>query len=237
MRLNKTATLALCAFGLIAGCTSTAPDSQSGVGFGNYADYEADRQRREAELRGETLPPRISTERPATTGDAPLSTEEILQTAGAAVGGDAATGNTPQLIGDPNNSGISDEQDFTAVSGRETIESDAERIAANRANYVVVQPTAVPTRTGSSGPNIVEFALSTNNAVGTSLYNRTNLLAGNRFERNCAKFGSSDQAQEAFLRSGGPERDRTGIDPDGDGFACHWDPTPFRNVRQATSGN
>ena len=38
---------------------------------------------------------------------------------------------------------ISDEQDFSAVSSRETIESDKERLARNRAQYQVVQPTAI----------------------------------------------------------------------------------------------
>jgi hypothetical protein len=50
----------------------------------------------------------------------------------------------------------------------------------------------------------------------------------NRSLRNCAKYVSNAAAQEAFLKAGGPERDRYGLDPDGDGFACRWDPTPFR---------
>ena len=39
-------------------------------------------------------------------------------------------------------------------------------------------------------------------------------------------------AQEEFLRTGGPERDKLGVDPDGDGFACAWDPRPFRTALQ-----
>ncbi|CAN0586593.1 unnamed protein product, partial [Ectocarpus sp. 12 AP-2014] len=42
----------------------------------------------------------------------------------------------------------------------------------------------------------------------------------------------ADQAQIAFLEAGGPEKDRNGMDPDGDGFACNWDPTPFRRAAQ-----
>ena len=30
--------------------------------------------------------------------------------------------------------------------------------------------------------------------------------------------------------AGGPERDQFGIDPDGDGYACSWDPSPFRKA-------
>ena len=33
------------------------------------------------------------------------------------------------------------------------------------------------------------------------------------------------------LERGGPQRDRLGVDPDGDGFACSWNPTPFRAVQ------
>jgi N-acetylmuramoyl-L-alanine amidase len=54
---------------------------------------------------------------------------------------------------------LSDEQDFDAVSARETIESDAERLARLRAEYQVVDPGALPERASGTGPNIVAFAL------------------------------------------------------------------------------
>jgi hypothetical protein len=122
--------------------------------------------------------------------------------------------------------GISDEQDFDAVAARETIESDAERIARNKAQYTVIQPTAVPER-ATTGPNIVQFALSTTHAPGTQMYSRSSLRFTDQAAA-CARYSSSDLAQEAFLAAGGPERDRRGLDPDGDGFACSWDPRPFR---------
>ncbi len=156
---------------------------------------------------------------------------------------DRATGNTPPPRSDPlpapqsqalpgvNNPAISDEQSFAAVSSRETIESDAERLARQRAAYQVIEPEAVPQRTGRSGPNIVQFALSTSNAVGERIYSRRGLFAERRFRAACAKFASPDLAQEAFLRAGGPETDRLGVDPDGDGFACGWNPAPFRAAK------
>lgn len=128
---------------------------------------------------------------------------------------------------DPNNTGISDEQDFSAVTARETIESDAQRIARNRAQFQMVQPTALPERRGRPGPNIVEFALSTAHPPGTPMYRRSGLALTNP-DAACARFASPDLAQEAFLAAGGPERDRRGVDPDGDGYACSWDPRPFR---------
>ncbi len=124
------------------------------------------------------------------------------------------------------NTGISDEQDFNAVSQRETIESDKERLARNRAQYQVIQPTAIPQRT-ETGANIVEFALATTHNPGTQMYTRSSLRLTDPLVA-CARYGSSDLAQQAFLESGGPKRDRKGIDPDGDGFACDWDPRPFR---------
>ena len=125
--------------------------------------------------------------------------------------------------------GISDEQDFGAVSSRETIASDAERIARNRAQYEQIQPTDLPQRPADTGPNIVAFALATTHGVGQQQYRRSG--AGSNSDRACAKFASPDLAQEAFLERGGPDRDRLGVDPDGDGFACTWDPRPFRAVR------
>lgn len=127
-----------------------------------------------------------------------------------------------------NNPGISDEQDFSAVSSRESIQSDRARLEAQREAYVVIQPEALPTRPGSNEPSIVAFALQTTHPVGTRTYGRSSLSGQNRFDRNCAKYPSSDVAQTAFLKAGGPERDRYGLDPDGDGYACFWDPAPFR---------
>ena len=136
------------------------------------------------------------------------------------------TGELAHMGGATTGGGISDEQDFNAVASRETIESDAARIERNRQQYTVIQPTAVPQRT-ETGPNIVQFALQTKHNPGTQMYARSSL----RFtdpQAACARYTSADLAQQAFLEAGGPERDRRGLDPDGDGFACSWDPRPFR---------
>ena len=126
-----------------------------------------------------------------------------------------------------NNPGISDEQDFAAVSSRESIESDAQRIAQNAAQMQIVQPTALPTRPADTGPNIVEYAINAPNRKGQEWYSRSILSGQGRCERNCAGYNTPDAAQRDFLARGGPERDPRGIDPDGDGFACGWDPAPF----------
>ena len=122
---------------------------------------------------------------------------------------------------------ISNEQDFDAVANTQTVESDAERIAANRAKYIVIDARALPQR-GDNGPNVVEYAIRTNNLVGVQLYNRLGTALKIFSFGGCGKYSSTDAAQQAFLLSGGPELDAFGIDPDGDGFACEWDPLPFR---------
>ena len=126
---------------------------------------------------------------------------------------------------------LSDENDFEAVSSRQTIESDAERIAENRSRYVSIEPTELPARPGTNIPNIVAYALQTNNPIKTQLYERGPFASEKRALVNCNAYPSPGKAQEVFLSKGGPKRDRYGLDPDGDGFACTWDPTPFRLAR------
>ena len=105
----------------------------------------------------------------------------------------------------------------------------AERdLADARSKLVVVQPGALPPH--PEGVNIALFASQTTNAVGQSMYSRR---MGARVSGvgNCGRFRNADAAQRAFLSGGGPEVDRYGLDPDGDGFACKWDPAPYRALR------
>lgn len=127
-----------------------------------------------------------------------------------------------------NNPGISDEQNFDAVAARETIESDAQRREAQAQNLIVVDPVPLPETRAATGANIVQYALNAPNQRGQEWYSRSILSGDTRFQRNCAGYNNPDEAQRDFLARGGPERDPRGIDPDGDGFACGWDPAPFK---------
>ena len=228
---------------LLGACTPSTVDTGTGVGFQDYNSYIRGAQP-PASAGAVVLPPaasgggfdpaaaaaaidRAEGVAPATAALPPVTDSASRPRGGAPAGIREETGEVDALAG---NTGISDEQDFSAVSARESIESDAERIARNRAEYVVVQPTDLPQRPGDTGPNIVEFALATNHAPGVQLYPRRGSLRG--VDAACAKYASSDQAQQDFLAKGGPERDRMGVDPDGDGFACSWDPRPFRTALQ-----
>ncbi len=251
----KTGLVILASMVALAACGSSQPP-QRGVGFNDYADFELERARREAALsapRGGIVPPPQVTTIPGRSSPVPqpagaipssdLAAAGIGQTATQPVRPPANTGNDPTrtqgLDASPTNAapriannpgGISDEQSFDAVSGRETIESDAQRRAAQAAARVEVVPSAVPQRPSSTGPNIVEYAINAPNVKGQEWYSRSLLSGQGRFQRNCAAYASADEAQRDFLARGGPERDRRGIDPDGDGFACGWDPAPFKRA-------
>ena len=239
--------LLLAALGLTA-CTQTVPDSGAGVGFESYDSYlnsrSAPQQPVGAPLSGFSTDGAAAAIANAENGGAvqplPPLQQPIAPVLNAPVqDGARARGNAPagivettsemDAVGGVAPSGVSDEQDFEAVKARETIESDKARIDANRAKYQVDQPGALPQRSGTSGPNIVEFAISTTHPLGTQMFKRSSLGFTNS-AKACAKFSSPDLAQEAFLTAGGPDRDRKGLDPDGDGFACAWDPTPFRTA-------
>ena len=246
--MSMRALLGAVAVASLAACAPEIPDSS--IGFDNSADAQ---RARELELTGGggTLipPPVVSDERlppaePFTVSPAPqtagssssASSADIAAETAAALSATAANSGVPPVNASPtnpapvvqNNPGISNENDFGAVSSERSIAGDAERIAQNRQQYQVVQPTALPSRSGSSDPNIVNYALQTTHARGTRLYTRTGINLAARAQRVCASYASADQAQIDFLAKGGPERDRLGVDPDGDGFACAWNPAPFR---------
>jgi hypothetical protein len=102
-----------------------------------------------------------------------------------------------------------------------------QELDAARAQLVIVEPGPVPQ--ANSAVNIALFAQQTTNRVGERVYSR-NLGARATATGNCRRFRTADEAQRAFLEAGGPQRDTYGLDPDGDGFACGWDPTPYRRL-------
>ena len=228
----------------LSACTETPyVENQQGVGFSDYQSYSAGQLAREADAR------RIAQANAAAGMSQPMvppptervdvssivTTQPPMTPAVTPVQPMTAATTPPPVVPVSNSGGMSDEQDFNAVAGRETIESDAARIAAAKANYQQIEPTALPERPGGETSSIVDFALSTTNNVGESIYRRSGIMADSRFERNCAKYPSQDKAQEAFLAAGGPKTNAKGLDPDGDGFACYWDPAPFRSAKMGAS--
>ncbi len=219
----------------LSACQPAVPDSGRGVGFENL---QTPAEQRDAALaRSVQSPPPIASA-PLANGSAAATAAEttrVLQATGANGSAAALNSGVEPINASPSNpppavvggDGISRENNFDAVSAQRSIEADSQRIDANRAQYQLVQPEDLPDRV-NTGPNIVEYALANTHARGTQIYRRFGLNRAERFRRSCAKYPRPAQAQIAFLENGGPQRDRLGMDPDGDGYACEWDPTPFR---------
>ncbi|MBV1926183.1 MAG: hypothetical protein KUG62_03440 [Rhodobacteraceae bacterium] len=243
--------------GALAACSPEVPDSGAGVGFDNSIEAQLARDAalengttiggqplyRAKAISQETVPLSATT----TVSSQPLSATGTALTGDAAdiaaetaAALNAANGNsglvplqaspTNPVPGTSSNAGISNENNFGNVSGERSIDDDAALIASNRQQRQVVQPTALPARSGTSQPNIVAYALQTDNPGGNRIYSRSGISLASKSQRNCAKFASPDQAQISFLENGGPQKDRQALDPDGDGYACSWDPSPFRQA-------
>lgn len=235
----------------LVACDPQVPDSAAGIGDDTSPFNAPPEVEPGLTLNGDPLVPagRLGDETTANWQDprpsagAQPGNDDIAREAAAAI---AASGQNsgrqpieaspsnpaPAVIGNP---GLSDENDFAAVASRQTIESDAERLQRQRAQYQIVSPTDVPDRPQDLSPNIVRYALSTSNPRGQRVYSRTGLNLQARSQRNCAAYESPDLAQVAFLEEGGPKRDRLALDPDGDGYACGWDPAPLRAAVRAQS--
>jgi hypothetical protein len=239
-RTVRPVALALLAATTLVACAPQTPPVTSGTGFDSLQAAAA----RDAALQGydpEAVSGSVGAPLSA-TGPAPLpgsaeataaETARVLaETRPAPVAGaplePVATVDTGTVA---NRLGISNENDFDAVADQRSIEGDAARLAQSRAQYEVIAPQPLPQRSGDQ-PNIVAFALSTSHPVGERVYARAGFNGAARAERNCRDYPSPAEAQIDFLARGGPERDRLGLDPDGDGYACTWDPAPFRRASQ-----
>lgn len=232
----------------LSACQPAIPDSGRGAGFDSFQAQQEQRDAALASSAQTALPaPSAVNATPLAAVDDGSAASTAAQTARildatrpGGLGNDAVSNSGVEpIIASPanaappvlNSKGISQENNFDAVSGERSIEGDAARLAANRAQYRVVQPEALPDR-AEAGPNIVSYALQNKHPVGTAVYTRRGFNKARKYERACVGYSHPDQAQIAFLSAGGPERDREGMDPDGDGYACTWDPTPYRRAVQ-----
>ena len=165
---------------------------------------------------------------------------EVPQTGSvSSAGGDAFTGTIEQSLAE-GGSGVAPSPDGTGRALDDdrinlmqwTLDQqkiDAAKAQADldaaRRQLVVVQPGSVPTE--PAGANVALYAKQSTNAVGQRVYRRS---VGARVSGvgSCGRYRDGDAAQRAFLAAGGPQDDHYGLDPDGDGFACEFDPSPYR---------
>ena len=215
---------------LVSACA--APETSApagGVGFQNYSEYQR-RQAAAAEARYYSPNPVQTVQGPLQNPAVPFPSAQTgaptaAELAQAGVGGATALAQTqaaaaqqtaplaqttaalpasvPSAAPAVDNTGISDEQEFSAVASRETIESDKERIQQNKAQYQQIEPGALPARAGSNNAAaIVEYAIKAPNRLGEAIYGRSSLALSNH-NRACGRYTTPEEAQAAFLKSGG----------------------------------
>ncbi|SOC18937.1 hypothetical protein [Rhodobacter maris] len=208
----------------LAACDPPVPNSAAGVGFGDYQSYL---QQREAALRGSAaMSPASATATPGAAssyGSTGYGATPVQSAAGQVAAGDGSIGAETLAA-----------LRATAPAGETNPVQVAPNATGVGAPLDAMAPAAPPSpaaATGSAGPNLAAYALAATNAPGQQVYKRGGIKLSNS-ARACGKFISPDLAQMEFLRRGGPERDPANLDPDGDGFACGWDPRPFQAARQ-----
>lgn len=249
-------TLPLLASALVlAACEPNVPDRPGGVGFGDYQSYMAQRASGQSgavapasgygtgtgmaapmnatDLQPAPLTTPVAGGTPSVSPGAPLPAS-ILAAVNQVDGGGADTaGMVPTEVPpadlrlDPTgqNGGYTAPGQFAAASDVMSAP------VATPMSAPVAQARPAPVASGAKGAELVDYALSATNAVGQSVWERGTVKLASH-DRACAKYPGNDLAQAAFLKRGGPERDPLNLDPDGDGFACAWDPRPFQQARQ-----
>lgn len=207
----------------LAGCDPEVPDSAAGVGFRDYGEYlseqSAIRAERDAQLASANLGAPEATGAPTAGGATPPQGVSAADLAAAGIGvseDTPATAVPSQPIGAP----------LAATAAGAAYVAGNSSAISQEAEYA---REGIPARPADTGPDIVAYALANTQPVGQQVYART-LPSAARAARKCATYPSDDMAQLAFLESGGPQKDRLGIDPDGDGFACSWDPGRYRRA-------
>lgn len=226
---------------MLAACEPDVPNS--GVGFGDYQEYL---RTREAQLQGQN----------AQSQSAPVMTEPlngggygtsgygatpVTSPAGIAAQQAAADGTPAQgTIGADTLAALKATAPAGDTGPAETATASSAPAASGSAGAPLnamapgtpMSPAATNTAAttkGAGGPNLAAYALGATNQPGQKLYDRGVHLTTSKAA--CARYVSPDLAQMAFLKRGGPVRDPLNLDPDGDGFACGWDPRPFQMAR------
>ena len=177
-----------------------------------------------APIAAQTLPPAASAPMAA-----PMRTAAV-QPAPQPAAGTATFSGTSAVPAEPApRSSIRDQNIFHGGSSQRVTPGSVGG-APGPAPAEIVTVTSVPPPSESGGPNLIAYALNSSGAVGTETYRRMNPLRWSRWQDACLQYRNQDAAQLAFLSNGGPQRDPDNLDPDGDGYACWWDPAPIRQA-------
>ena len=97
-----------------------------------------------------------------------------------------------------------------------------------RENRIIIPKEEIENFKNKDSINIASYARRTDNLIGEKVHKR--FKRKKETVRKCSHFSTSDDAQRFFLSNGGPQKDPFNLDSDGDGFACKWNPAPFRTI-------
>jgi hypothetical protein len=210
---------------VLAGCNNSAPVGSRGALFQTPPMNDYQRQVAAADAR-RGVPYTIAPESPGAPLAAPMATQPLPMTPAPAAAQPLPVTPAPGAADAPRPGGVADTTTFTPIPfGQRPAGAEIAPVGTTEMVTVASVPTGQ-----SGGPNVVAYALQTTHAVGTERYRRINPIRFMRWEATCRGFVNQDAAQEAFLAAGGPERDPQNLDPDGDGFACWWDPAVYRRA-------
>ncbi|MSU88663.1 hypothetical protein GE300_03390 [Rhodobacteraceae bacterium 2CG4] len=145
----------------------------------------------------------------------------------AAPGSAAAMPGTEDIGINPNDESINLSLSTQEEQKRQREAAERRRQAA-QSQLVIVEPEPVPQVDVNA--NVVAFARETTHPLGTKVYNRPVFRDRRQSASVCRRFESNEEAQRQFLANGGPNTDRYNLDPDGDGFACDFDPEKYRRL-------
>ena len=101
-------------------------------------------------------------------------------------------------------------------------------LLAVRQKRIVIEPDFANELNQKSAVNIALYAIRSQNEVGQKIYERFKIKK--KKLDPCLRFVSTDDAQRFFLKNNGPKNDLWNLDPDGDGFACKWNPLQYRKI-------
>ena len=133
---------------------------------------------------------------------------------------------TPENLSSDN--GQLDLSQFSFEQQKKERDAAANSLLEIRENRIILPKEEIETFMDKSNINIASYARRTENLLGEKVYER--LKRKKDTVRNCSHFPTSDGAQRFFLSNGGPQKDPFNLDSDGDGFACKWNPVPYRTI-------
>ena len=219
-----------CIAGLSACADGTGQVLDPRYRFGSDRPYDEYRASREMALTGQgAVPQTVPKKRPF---DAPAPEEIKSPTAYQRVSSTTATatGRAPTGGGyyDPD-TGQMLPSNMATLSQSMASAAPVPAATATAAAPAAAQPAPAPVKTETDA--LARYAASQSQLPGTEVYSRAGGSEATAAHA-CARYPNAEAAQLMFLTSGGPQQDPMGMDPDGDGFVCGWDPTYYMAERR-----